>query len=72
MAAKGKTTTKAKTHKGARKRFKLTAKGKVKMHKAGKRHNLSSKSRTRKRRLTKPTLVFKGLVDEIRKAFPHG
>ena len=42
------------------------------MHKAGKRHNLSSKSRNRKRRLTKPTLVFKGLVDEIRKAFPHG
>ena len=46
-----KKTAKKKTHRGAKKRFKLTATGKVVRHQSGKRHILTKKSRTRKRRL---------------------
>ena len=42
---------KKKTHRGAKKRFKLSATGKVLRHQSGKRHILTKKSRTRKRRL---------------------
>ena len=42
---------KAKTHRGARKRFKLSATGKVLRHKSMKRHILTKKTRSRKRRL---------------------
>jgi len=42
---------KKKTHRGAKKRFKLTATGKVMRHQSGKRHILTSKARSRKRRL---------------------
>ena len=40
-----------KTHKGAKKRFKLTATGKVLRHQSGKRHILTKKAQSRKRRL---------------------
>jgi large subunit ribosomal protein L35 len=42
---------------GAKKRFKKTASGKFKRHKAFRSHILSTKSRKRKRQLRKPTLV---------------
>jgi large subunit ribosomal protein L35 len=42
---------KKKTHKGVAKRFKKTGTGKVVRHKSMKRHILTKKSRTRKRRL---------------------
>ena len=42
---------KKKTNKAAAKRFKITAKGKIKYAKAGSGHLLSSKSRKRKRSL---------------------
>ena len=42
---------KLKTHKGASKRFKKTGTGKVKRHHAFARHILTSKSRSRKRKL---------------------
>lgn len=42
---------KMKTHKGSKKRFKVTAKGKLKRHKAGKGHLLSHKTGKRKRQL---------------------
>jgi large subunit ribosomal protein L35 len=54
---------KQKTHKGAAKRFKRTASGKFKMHRATKRHILTSKTTKRKRRLRKGTYVSK--PDEI-------
>lgn len=44
---------KKKTHRGAAKRFKISATGKVQRHQSGKRHILTKKSRTRKRRLRK-------------------
>jgi large subunit ribosomal protein L35 len=42
---------KRKTHKGAKKRFKLTATGKVMRHQSMKRHILTKKKQSRKRRL---------------------
>lgn len=48
---------KAKTHKGLKKRVKLTAKGKVKRKKAFTGHLMSSKNSKRRRRLTTDTVV---------------
>jgi len=42
---------KSKTHRGAKKRFKVTGTGKVVRHKSMKRHILTKKTRSRKRRL---------------------
>ncbi len=42
---------KMKSHRSAKKRFKMTATGKLKRQRAGKRHLLTSKSRKRKRHL---------------------
>jgi large subunit ribosomal protein L35 len=50
---------KMKTHSGAKKRFKLTATGKVRGRKAFSSHILEKKSPKRKRRLGKPTFVSK-------------
>jgi large subunit ribosomal protein L35 len=53
MAQKTQKATKAKkkSHRGAKKRFKLTGTGKVLRHQAMKRHILTKKTRSRKRRL---------------------
>jgi large subunit ribosomal protein L35 len=48
---------KMKTHKGAKKRFSLTASGKVRRLKAFKSHILTKKSAKRKRNLRRPTTV---------------
>ncbi len=48
---------KQKTHKGAAKRFRLNAGGKVRRSHAMKNHILTKKSQKRKRRLRKSTLV---------------
>lgn len=50
---------KVKTNSSAKKRFALTAKGKIKRKCANKRHILTKKSKDRKRRLTHSTLVHK-------------
>ena len=42
---------KMKTHKGAKKRFRVTANGKLKRRQAGKKHLLSGKTGKRKRHL---------------------
>jgi len=57
---------KKKTKKAVAKRFKKTATGKVKRHKAGRRHLLGSKSRGRKRSLRKSTLVAPEFEKQIR------
>jgi len=49
---------KMKSHKGARKRFKITGSGKVKRMKAFKSHILTKKSSKRKRHLRKGTLIL--------------
>jgi large subunit ribosomal protein L35 len=48
---------KQKTNRSAAKRFRVTKSGKIKRMRAGKGHLLSGKSRKRKRRLGKATLV---------------
>ena len=48
---------KLKTHKGAAKRFKKTGTGKITRSGAFSRHLLTSKSRSRKRRLGKSNIV---------------
>ena len=48
---------KMKTNRGAAKRFKKTAGGKIKRRKAYKAHILTKKSTSRKRKLRKGTLV---------------
>ena len=48
---------KMKTHSGAKKRFKLTANGKVRARHAMKSHILQKKSAKRKRRLDEPKLL---------------
>jgi len=48
---------KMKTHKGAKKRFKVTGSGKVKRMRAFKSHILTKKDAKRKRRLRQPSLV---------------
>jgi large subunit ribosomal protein L35 len=50
---------KMKSHKGAKKRFKVTGTGKIKRKKAGKSHILTKKSSKRKRQLRKDTTVDK-------------
>ncbi len=55
---------KMKSNRGARKRFKKTAKGKVKRHSAYAGHLLSNKTAEQKRRLRQSKLVHK--ADEKR------
>jgi large subunit ribosomal protein L35 len=50
---------KMKTHSGAKKRFKLTAKGKVRARHAMKSHILGKKRPKRKRRLDEPLILKK-------------
>jgi large subunit ribosomal protein L35 len=50
---------KLKTHKGAAKRFKRTGTGKLVRRRSFARHLLTSKSRSRKRRLGQGTVVSK-------------
>lgn len=58
--------TKMKSHRGARKRFKLTGSGKVKRNKAFKRHILTKKSAKRKRGLRKATLLTSADLKRIK------
>lgn len=48
---------KKKTHKGLKKRVKITASGKVKGHKAFLGHLMSTKSAKRKHRIKRPMIV---------------
>lgn len=62
---------KLKTHKGAKKRFRITAKSKVLRGKAGKSHILTKKSRKRKRSLKKPTEVSKKEIHKVKQMLPY-
>ena len=58
---------KMKTNRGAAKRFKVTANGKIKRKQAFRSHILSSKTTKRKRQLRKGLLVSKPDLDNVRK-----
>ena len=62
---------KLKTHKGAAKRFKKTATGKVKRYKAYKRHILTSKETKRKRHLAGATLVSDADLAKVKRMIPY-
>lgn len=63
---------KLKTHKGAAKRFKLTAAGKVMRGHSYARHILTSKPSKRKRKLDQSTTVSASDMHRIRVMLPYG
>ena len=56
---------KMKTHRGAAKRFKRTASGKIVRSRSNKQHILTKKRTKRKRHLRKPALVSKADVKRV-------
>jgi large subunit ribosomal protein L35 len=62
---------KLKTHKGAAKRFKITANGKVKRGHAFARHILTKKTAKRKRHLTKSAVLNDADTPTVRKMLPY-
>lgn len=62
---------KIKTHSGAKKRFKVTKRGKVMHKKAGLRHLLAGMSSNRGRALTKSNVLPKGDADVIKALMPY-
>jgi large subunit ribosomal protein L35 len=62
---------KLKTHKGAAKRFKKTGTGKIVRHHSGSRHILTSKARSRKRRLRQGTNVDDANINAVREMLPY-
>ena len=62
---------KLKTSRGAAKRFKMTAKGKVKRRRGYLRHILSTKTRKQKRHLRKAAIVDKSNEKAIKRLLPY-
>ncbi len=62
---------KLKTHKGAAKRFKKTATGKVKRGRSHLRHILTSKSTKRKRKMRGGALVSEGDKRKVLRMIPY-
>jgi large subunit ribosomal protein L35 len=62
---------KLKTHRGAAKRFKVTANGKILRMHSGKRHLLGTKAAKRMRRLKKLTQVHKADAANVRQMLPY-
>ena len=63
---------KLKTDKGAAKRFRLTASGKVKRGHSHARHILTKKDAKRKRKLDQDVLVAPADTELVRKMLPYG
>ena len=63
---------KIKTNRGAAKRFRITAKGRVKRRHAYLRHILSNKTKKQKRHLRRATLVSKADERSIKRLLPYG
>jgi large subunit ribosomal protein L35 len=62
---------KIKTHRGAAKRFSITAKGKVKRSKAFSSHILTKKTTKRKRALRRSALVDSANYKAIKRLIPY-
>jgi large subunit ribosomal protein L35 len=62
---------KMKTHKGAKKRFKVTGTGKIRRYKAFKSHILTKKAPGRKRGLAQGTSVSKADIKGVREMLPY-
>ena len=63
---------KAKTHRGAAKRFKITSTGKVMRWHSGKRHLLGTKKPRRMRHLLNKVEVSPADAQKVRRALPYG
>ncbi len=63
---------KLKTHKGAAKRFRTTANGKVKRGHSHARHILTKKTKKRKRHLDIDTLVSESDLERVKAMLPYG
>ena len=63
---------KMKTHRGAAKRFKLTASGKIVRRRSLKQHILTSKTTKRKRRLRQPDLISAADMRKVQRLLPNG
>jgi large subunit ribosomal protein L35 len=63
---------KLKTHKGAAKRFRFTATGKIKRGKSHARHILTKQTAKRKRNLDQDTYVSEGDQKRVEKMLPYG
>lgn len=63
---------KLKTHKGAAKRFRITATGKIKRGHSHARHILTKKDAKRKRKLDQDVLVAKADEQLVRQMLPYG
>lgn len=63
---------KMKTHRGARKRIKVTGTGKFIVKKPGKSHILTKKTRKRKNNLKKDTVVTSTLERHMKALLPYG
>lgn len=63
---------KMKTHKGAKKRFKLTKSGKIKRNQMLRNHIMSSKSSKKKRQLRRPAFAAPANAKNIKKMLPYG
>ncbi|MCL6481121.1 MAG: 50S ribosomal protein L35 [Firmicutes bacterium] len=72
MARKPKPKLKIKTHRGAAKRFKVTARGKLLRRRSHKRHLLGTKPAKRIRRLRKVAVVHPADVRNVREMLPYG
>jgi len=72
VARKQKTKRKIKTHRGAAKRFKITAGGKILRMHSGKRHLLGTKLPKRMRRLKKLVQVDPADAPHVRRMLPNG
>ena len=72
MAKKKAKKLKLKTHRGAAKRFKITATGKILRMHSGKRHLLGTKKANRMRRLKKLMLVSPADAKNVHKMLPYG
>jgi large subunit ribosomal protein L35 len=70
--AKKQKKRKIKTHRGAAKRFKITARGKILRMHSGKRHLLGTKLSKRMRRLKKLVLVDPSDAPRVRRMLPNG
>jgi large subunit ribosomal protein L35 len=62
---------KLKTHRGAAKRFKKTASGKIKRSNAFKSHILTKKTTKRKRALDMPSMVSKADMKRVSAMLPY-
>ncbi len=63
---------KLKTHRGARKRFKLTGTGRIKRRHAFKRHILTKKSPGKKRMLGRSAVMEDADAAKVKRMLPYG